>query len=262
MTPLNLSGSWVAVTGASSGLGRAIALRLAGTYRAKPILISRREEQLAVLRSEIQTRFGIEAAVVAADQGCEAGRVRIAGVIEELQATAALLSAGATSVGSFALGRMDEYEEVIGVNVLGFTDLLARILENFERQKGPSGVLVISSLGGETSLPFQAVYGASKAYTTSLVQGIAVELSGGQVSIGAFLPGGINTPMATRSNLLWGAAGLMDVDHCAALAISALVRRRTITVPGLGNKLAYLASRALPRKLVSRLAAAPYLPPD
>lgn len=259
--PLNIAGTWVAVTGASSGLGRAAALCLADTYKAKPILIGRRTDSLTELQSEIDLRFGIESAIVIADQGSEAGRAEIAGTIEHLRATAALLGAGMTSSGLFTEDRMTDYDELLRTNVVGFTDLLARIVGIFERQQAPSGILAISSLGAETSLPYQAVYGASKAYINALVQALTVELASGNVTVGTFLPGGIDTPMAAKSSLRWGRIGLMDVDRCAAFAIDALVRRKRITVPGWGNKLAYLASRTLPRSVIGRAATLPYQQP-
>lgn len=64
------------------------------------------------------------------------------------------------------------------------------------------------------------------------------------------------------SDLKWGKLGLMDVDRCAAQAIHALVHRRSFAIPGMGNRLTYLASRAPPRSLVSRLAALPYRRPQ
>jgi hypothetical protein len=147
---------------------------------------------------------------------------------------------------------------LIETNVLGFTDLLARIVSIFKLRSSERAILAISSLGAETSLPYQAVYGASKAYINTLIQALSVELRETSVSVGAFLPGGIDTAMAAQSDLRWGRMGLMDVDRCAALAVEALVLRRYMTVPGLGNRVAYLASRTLPRTLVGRAASFPY----
>src|SRR3546814_3984341 len=85
------------------------------------------------------------------------------------------------------------------------------------------------------------------------MRALAVELAGTGVSVGSFAPGGIDTDMAALSDLKWGMLGLMDVDRCAAHAIHALVHRRSFAIPGMGNRLTYLARRALPRSLVSRL---------
>jgi hypothetical protein len=59
----------------------------------------------------------------------------------------------------------------------------------------------------------------------------------------------------------WGKMGLMDVDRCAAHAVKALIYRQPFTIPGLSNRLTYMASRALPQSLVSRIAALPYRHP-
>lgn len=262
MPSLSIAGSWVVVTGASSGLGRAAALCLAGSYKAKPILVGRRAERLCELQAEIDARFGGDSAVVVADQRIEDGRATIAAKAEELDAVAALLGAGLTSVGAFDFARMPECRDVLETNVLGFTELLARLVHIFRRRKSPTSILAVSSLGAETSLPYQAVYGASKAYINTLTQALSVELRGTGVSVGAFLPGGIDTAMAAQSDLRWGRMGLMDVDRCAALSVEALVTQRGVSVPGLGNRLVYLASRTLPRALVARAAALPYRRPE
>lgn len=262
MSALPIAGSWVLVTGASSGLGMAASLCLADSYKAKPILVGRRMDSLLDLQSEILARFGIASEVVAADQSTEDGRARIAAKVEELDALAALLAAGVTSVGQFDANKIADYHRLIETNVLGFTDLLVRLVSIFKRRRSRTAILAISSLGAETSLPYQAVYGASKAYTNTLIQALAVELKGTGVSVGAFLPGGIDTAMAAQSDLRWGRMGLMDADRCAALAVKALVSRRHMTVPGLGNRLTYFASRTLPRHLVGRAAALPYRRPE
>src|SRR3546814_10025786 len=64
--------------------------------------------------------------------------------------------------------------EVIETNILGFTDLLARLVEIFKRQQSESSIIAVSSLAGETSVPFQAVYGASKAYVSNLMRALSV----------------------------------------------------------------------------------------
>ena len=262
MTPLPIRNSWVLVTGASTGLGRASALHLAALYQAKPLIVGRRLDNLLDLQAEIGARFDVPCEIIVADQREIDGREKIAARVTELEVKAALLAAGLTSAGPFDAGRATAYAEVIETNILGFTDLLARLVEIYKRQQSESSIIAVSSLAGETSVPFQAVYGASKAYVSNLMRALSVELAGTGVSVGSFAPGGIDTDMAALSDLKWGKLGLMDVDRCAAHAIHALVHRRSFAIPGMGNRLTYLASRALPRSLVSRLAALPYRRPQ
>jgi short-subunit dehydrogenase len=242
-------------------LGRAAALHLAEKYRAKPLLVGRRLSKLEALQDEIRDRFDVSCETVVADQSTANGRELIATRVAELEATAALFAAGITSVGLFDADCMADYNEVIDTNILGFTDLLARIVTVFKSRNCRSSILPVSSLAAETSVPYQAVYGASKAYVNTLIQAVSTELAGTSISVGAFVPGGIDTDMAVLSDLQWGKLGLMNVDRCAALAVSAMVEQRSFTVPGVSNRLTYLASRALPRSLVSRLAGLPYRRP-
>jgi short-subunit dehydrogenase len=213
---------------------------------------------LRELQTEIDERFNVPCEIIVADQREIEGREKIAAKVAELQVTAALLVAGMTSVGSFDAGRADTYAEVIETNILGFTDLLARLIAIFREQPFESSVIAVSSLAGETSVPFQAV---TKAYVSTLMRALSVELAGTGVSVGSFAPGGIDTDMAALSDLKWGRLGLMDVDRCAAHAVHALVYRQSFAIPGMGNQLTYLASRVLPRSLVNRIAALPYRRP-
>jgi short-subunit dehydrogenase len=262
MSPLLIKGSWVLVTGASSGLGKAAALHLARTYQAKPLIVGRRVNSLLELQAEIRARFGVACEMVAADQATREGREQIVTKVHEHGVIAALLAAGVTSVGQFDVDRVSDYRDIIGTNVLGFTELLAGVVGIFKQRTEETSIIAVSSLGGETSVPNQAVYGASKAYVNTLIQALSIELAGTGVSVGSFLPGGIDTGMASLSDLRWGKLGLMNVDQCAALAVTALVRRHSISVPGLSNWLTYLASRALPRSIVGRIAALPYRDAD
>src|SRR3546814_18977927 len=95
----------------------------------------------------------------------------------------------------------------------------------FREQPFESSVIAVSSLEGETSVPFQAVYGASKAYVSTLMRALSIELAGTGVSVGSFAPGGIATAMAALSDLTWGKLGLLHVDRCAHLAVTSQIGR-------------------------------------
>lgn len=105
MTPLPIKNSWVLVTGASTGLGRASALRLAESYQAKPLIVGRRLDSLLQLQAEICERFDVACEIVVADQRENEGRERIAAKVADLEVNAALLAAGLTNIGSFGSDR-------------------------------------------------------------------------------------------------------------------------------------------------------------
>src|SRR3546814_10207562 len=111
----------------------------------------------------------------------------MAAKVIELKVNAAFLAAGLTSAGPFDASRADAYAEVIGTNVAGLTDLLARLIAIFRQQPFASSILAVSSLAGATSVPFPAVYGASKAYVSTLIRELSIELAGTGVSVGSFV---------------------------------------------------------------------------
>src|SRR3546814_5907135 len=78
MEPLPIQNSWVLVTGASTGLGRASALRLAASYQAKPLIVGRRLDNLRELQSDIGERFNVPCEIIVADQREIVGRAKIA----------------------------------------------------------------------------------------------------------------------------------------------------------------------------------------
>src|SRR3546814_19734796 len=83
--------------------------------------------------------------IIVADQREIDGREKIAARVTELEVKAALLAAGLTSAGPFDAGRANAYAEVIETNILGFTDLLARLVEIFKRQQSESSIIAVRS---------------------------------------------------------------------------------------------------------------------
>src|SRR3546814_10749730 len=94
--------------------------------------------------------FDVPCEIIVADQREIDGREKIAARVTELEVKAALLAAGLTSAGPFDAGRANAYDEVIETNILGFTDLLARLVEIFKRQQYESSIIALSSLAGDT----------------------------------------------------------------------------------------------------------------
>src|SRR3546814_993514 len=91
------------------------------------------------------------------------GREKIAAKVIELKVNAAFLAAGLTSAGPFDASRADAYAEVIGTNVAGFTDLLARLIAIFRQQPFESSIIAVSSRSEEHTSELQSLMRISYA---------------------------------------------------------------------------------------------------
>lgn len=260
---LEFRGRHVLITGASSGLGLEMARQLARDHGANLVLVARRRDRLEALSSEISREFGVQTAVIAADMTRADDVERVfREATEGREIHAAILNAGVTFFGH-ALDITDgELDALVQTNVVSTVKLTNAFTRYLLDRHSDGGVMLVSSVAGVSPLPFQAVYGASKAFLNSYTQALAEELRGSAVSVSAFVPGGIDTEMMVKSGITGSSdslkAFLMPVDRCARLAIEGFQRREVFYVPGPLYKLAALVSRLAPQRLVARQAAGIY----
>ncbi|MBF5043354.1 SDR family NAD(P)-dependent oxidoreductase [Aggregicoccus sp. 17bor-14] len=264
--PLALASRWVLVTGASSGLGLEMARVLARVHRANLVLVARRRERLDALAAELQRDCGVQALAVAADlaEGGAAERVLAQATAEGRTLSAVVLNAGVTFYGEALAQEPAQLEALVRTNVLGMVDLASRAARHMVQAREPGALLMVSSVGGLMPLPYQAAYGASKAFVTSYGLSLGEELRAHGVSVTVFAPGGIATELLELSGLdakfKAGQVGVMEAPACAERAVAALVSRRALVVPGLLNQALAAAPRLLPRRFLAARVAALYRP--
>lgn len=244
--PLSLEGQSVVVTGASSGLGRAMALQLARDHRANVIAVARRADLLATLASDAPGS-SIQPHV------CDLSNLEeAAALIKDLQGTslkAAILNAGITLTGPYQAQSWEHVSRLIDLNIKS-TSFLAQALLG-PLQEGQGALMIVTSLGGRTPLPFQAAYGASKAYLTHLGLALAREVRPHGPSITVFAPGGIDTAMTQGPAFDNQRGYLMPVDTVAQHALAAMCAGKTLVTPGVHNKLMSLAIKCLPQPVIT-----------
>src|SRR3954462_6116691 len=193
-----LSEQVVVVTGASSGLGRAIA-RGAGEAGAKVVVTARNGEALDDAVREIEA-FGSEAIAVPADHAVQD---EVAQVVEQAvdrfgRNDTYLANAMVTVMSEVGHLRPDELRRVIDVNFLGMVYGYWAALPHLEESRGT--FLHVSSALAYRGIPLQAAYCASKAAGRAFLESARVELAkhGHDVAISLMLPGAINTPQFDR----------------------------------------------------------------
>jgi len=259
---MELRGRRVLVTGASSGLGREMALGLARDHGAQPILVARRRERLEALRHEIESGYGASAWVLEADLSRPDDVDR---VFEESTRTGpvdgVILNAGVTYFGPHRELGWSEYESIVATNLTSAVRLTHLFLPYLIDQQRRGAIMIVTSLAGLLPTPYQAVYSGTKAFLTHFGQSLAAELHGRDVSLTVFAPGGIATEMNHKSGLAAGFDGsllLQAPDRCAREGLAAMVARRPLAVPGWLNRAQLLLARFVPRRTATSIARRAY----
>lgn len=257
---MDFRGQYVLVTGASSGLGLEMAKDLASRHGANLILVARRRERLEALRDELQASHGTRSVVIAADMTRPDDVERVfREATDGRDVYGVILNAGVTYFGEAFDQPFPSIEAMISTNVTSLVRLTSLFGPYLVARKTGGGILLVSSLAGFTPMPYQAVYGATKAFVTSYGQALAEELGATGVSVSVFAPGGIATEMLENSGLQLkfkpGTAAIMNADHCARLAIDAFRARKPLYVPGGLNKLSTAMMKVAPRQLVVKNVA-------
>lgn len=255
---MDFRSQWVLVTGASSGLGREVARLLAREHGANLVLAARRLERLMELKAELEPT-GVSVVPVAADLAkledvdrvfSEATRGR--------ELYAAVLNAGVTHFGSHDDLSWDDFERMLAVNVRSVVRLSRQLVPHFEQSQRGGGMMFVSSMAGVVPVAYQTAYSGTKAFLVNYGCALHHELSGRNVSVTTFVPGGIQTEMTAGESFGPLRNWLMPVDKAAREAVDALGARRFIYAPGITNRLSLAVARLVPQRFLTGRVAATY----
>jgi short-subunit dehydrogenase len=242
------------VTGASKGLGRALAIELAGRG-ARLILVARSEGQLRELAAEIRQRHGgQDPEVIVGDLIAADGPQRILRELRTRGLTVDLLvnNAGAGDAGAFLKRPLEPQLRTIELNVNGLLALTHAIGGELVA-RGSGGIINVASVAGFVPLPFQATYAASKAFVLSFSESLAEELRGSGVHVMASHPGPIDTGFfdGTTATMQSGAD---SPQRIARRTLDDYAKRRSASYPSQSQYRAVTwLGRVLPRVATARL---------
>jgi uncharacterized protein len=259
MKPMQLKGRWVLVTGASAGLGKTFATRLARHYGANLVLVARRKDRLEALATELRAEAGVEAVVIAGDLSLleDVDRV-IAEATAGRQLTAAVLNAGITHFGHYHELAWKDFQTMLHTNVTAVVRMTTELIPHLEKDPQGGGILIVSSMAGFTPVPFQTAYSGTKAFLVTFGIGMWHELQGRNVSITTFTPAGIQTDMTAGEKFGPLRGWLASVDDVASEGLEALRSRRFLAIPGVQNRFGDVLFRFLPRRFLTGRMAAVY----
>ncbi|WP_421723907.1 SDR family NAD(P)-dependent oxidoreductase [Bauldia sp.] len=231
------------VTGASDGIGREMAIALAGRG-LDLVVVARRADRLEALAAELEQQYRVTVTPVVADLATPAGIQATITAADGLDVGLLAASAGFGTSGAFVDANLAAERQMVAVNCLAVMELTHHFGRRLA-ERGRGGLILMSSLVAFQGVPNAAHYAATKAYVQSLAEGLAVELSGANVDVLAVAPGPTASGFAERADMRMGAT-----VTAKAVALGALegLGRRTVVRPGFLSKALEASLALLPRR--------------
>jgi len=250
---LNGGGQFAVVTGASSGLGKIFAQRLA-RRGFNIIAVARRAAELEALATELRSVFGVAVEVISADLRSRADCDRLAKQFEREEVTLLVNNAGYGKVSPLAQMDKEDVAGQIALNVTAVSLLTQAASAHFVR-RAAGGILNVASLAGFMPVPGFAVYAATKAYVLSLSLALADELAGSGVRVSVACPGYTDTGFFDVSGLSSKIRGnAMSPDQVVDYVLKRFAAGELMIVPGFSNQLLTQVATHLPHQLAARAA--------
>jgi len=227
------------VTGASSGIGRAYAERLASDGMDL-VLIARRADRLEELKAELVGR-GVGARSVVADLGRVEDLQRLGAELSTLPVELLVNNAGLAHYMPFAQLPAERARELIDVNTLA-PILLSRAVVPGMAQRGRGAIINVASLlafsgaARAPQLPQRAVYAATKAFLVTFTEILAAELAATGVRVQVVCPGVVRTEFHSRQGIDMSHVPRMEPDQIVLASLSDLAHDVVVSIPALPDE--------------------------
>ncbi len=187
-------GGALLITGASSGIGEAMA-REAAARGSDLVLVARRADRLQELAEALSGRHGVSVRTVPLDLTRPGAAAALTDALGDTDVGAAALVAGMVIAGPFESHAPEEIDNLVALNVTAQFQIARALLPRLQARDRKSGLLFVASTLGYAPVPYMALYAASKAFVISGAEALRAELKGGRVRIGVLAPGATRTDM-------------------------------------------------------------------
>jgi len=247
----------VLVTGATSGIGYALAKRFARDGHDL-VLVARSRERLEEIGRELGGPAGSAPKLIPKDLSRPGAAEEIFDELRRASIPIGVLAncAGFGTYGPFAKTDIAAEREMMQVNMVALSELTKLAVREMIR-RGEGRILNVASTAAFQPGPRMAVYYATKAYVLSFSEALANELAGTGGTVSILCPGPTRTGFGGRARMEGARlfrAGVMDAAAVAEAGYRGLMKGKTVIVPGLRNKLMALAACLGPRRLVVAVA--------
>lgn len=253
--------SYALITGASKGIGKAIAENLA-KKNINVLLVARSENILKELAKELTDTYKIEAHYLAIDLALNTAPTYIFNWVNDNKYHVDILvnNAGYGLSGPFLKYSFQEHFSMMQVNMTAPVELISLLLPNLKLQPA-AYILNIASSAAYQAVPGLSLYAASKSFVLSFSRGLKYELRNTNVSVTAICPGATDTDFPNRADVTTEKAKKlaaqfnMQPSEVAALAVDAMFAKKAEVVTGFVNKLNLFLTWLLPKWILEKGAA-------
>lgn len=238
----NQYGPCALITGASSGIGKELAEKLASAG-FDLILNSRNEKALIAVKQAIQIKYNVTVEVVPQDLSEEGGCDQLINRIQHKPIGLIVLAAGYGTSGLYRDASLYTEINMLRLNCEAVLILSHYYAQRFSAQKR-GGIILLSSIVAFQGVPYAAHYAATKAYIQSLAEGMAEELRPFNVAVLAAAPGPVSSGFADRAHMTMGKT--LQPEAIGVPILQALGKKVTV-LPGWLTKLLVYSLRTVPR---------------
>src|ERR1700719_565702 len=256
-------GKWALITGASAGIGVALAKELAAGG-ANLVLTARRQERLEELARELAAKHKIKTAIFAADLADVSvpekiyAFTRTQGIIVELLVN----NAGFGAYGELHSVEVKRLLDMVQVNCAALVHLTRLYVPDMVARRS-GDILILASTASFQAVPYISTYAATKAFDLLFAEGLAEEMKPYGVRVCALCPGSTETEfqeVAGQSSIVAAMKNRETAEKVAHVGLQALAAGKSYVISGTGNYLGAHAQRLVPRRIVTRIAASMFRP--
>lgn len=233
------------ITGASSGIGRDIAIELS-KKGYDLVIVARNEEKLNKVKSQLKTRVDVVNMDLSIKENCYKLHEEV-GFVDIL-----VNNAGFGTFGRFQDTNLDKELKLIDTNIVA-VHILTKLFLKDMIEKNSGYILNVSSIAGHLPGPLMAAYYSSKHYVSILSESINEELKKSKINVkvGTLNPGPVKTNFNNVANVKFNLKSLSS-EYVARYTVDKMLKGKTDITPGFSVKLARIAGKVFPSNIVAK----------
>jgi short-subunit dehydrogenase len=249
------------VTGASQNIGEALATELAARGHHL-IITARRDDVLRALADRLTQQYGVTVEVRPVDLADPAERTKLCDELAARNISILCANAGTATFGPVAALDPAGEKAQVQLNVLGVHDVALAVLPGMV-ERGAGGILISGSAAGNSPIPNNATYAATKAFVNTFSESLRGELKRAGVHVTLLAPGPVRETLPAEHeqslveklipDFLW-----ISTEYTAKISLDGLERNKMRIVPGVTSKAMSVASGYTPRAIVTPIVGAVY----